>query len=136
MSRKSQSSEEFRAEVARKFQDAIDHRFSSVAEAANDLGISRQRLHKYLRGDAIPQADLLLMAMKRWRLRIICFGSEFSHTEQLTVVDSDSRQLRLFPTPLAPASRPVTSNQYILNPVTRTSNRSVANLGSDNGATE
>ena len=68
---------DFRKEVARTFREAIQERFSSDAEAALDLGISRQRLHKYLRGSATPQADLLLFAVKRWNLTIRCDGGEF-----------------------------------------------------------
>jgi transcriptional regulator with XRE-family HTH domain len=101
---------EVKTEIAKKFQRAIERRFSSVAEAADDLGISRQRLHNYLRGEAIPQADLLLFAMKRWDLTLNCFGAEFSQVDAPLPV-TDENQLLLFSEPPQPV---VQSNRFLL----------------------
>jgi DNA-binding phage protein len=69
---------ELRKVVAREFRRVIDERFPSAAKAADDLGISRQRLQKYLDRKATPHSDLLLLAMKKWGIRLQCFEVEFS----------------------------------------------------------
>ncbi len=95
---------ELRKAVAREFHRIIDERFPSAAKAADDLGISRQRLQKYLDGEATPHSDLLLLAMKKWGIRLQCFDVEFSQSSfQAKTAEEAPRppQLSLFDEPVA-----------------------------------
>lgn len=61
----------FRAELAREFRRVVESRFQSdVGAAAGDIGISRQRLEKYLMKSMTPKADVLFLMMIRWKLRL------------------------------------------------------------------
>ena len=53
-------------------------RHGSEQAAARALGISRQRFRKYLDKKMTPKADVLLVAMANWRLRIDYEGVTFS----------------------------------------------------------
>ena len=67
-----------RSDIAKALRHAMmDRKFSSVAAAAKDLGVSRQRLHAYLSKKATPHADVLLIAMKKWGMRLRCLDTEF-----------------------------------------------------------
>jgi hypothetical protein len=69
----------FRAELAREFRRVVESRFhADVAAAADDIGISRQRLEKYLMKGMTPKADVLLLMMIKWRLRLTYEGVEIS----------------------------------------------------------
>jgi transcriptional regulator with XRE-family HTH domain len=112
MNARAHPSTEVKAEISKKLQMAIESRYSSVAEAADDLGVSRQRLHRYLRAEAVPHADFLLLAMKRWDLKLNCFGAEFSHAD-VPAVTPDENQLSLFPEQHA---RVAQSGRFLLAP--------------------
>lgn len=66
-----------RQEIAEQFRMAAT-RFASEQAAADDLGISRQRFRRYLEGKMTPKADVLLLAMARWKLRLSYQGVVFS----------------------------------------------------------
>lgn len=103
MGRPSALTKELRDAVAREFRRVIDQRYPSAAKAADDLGISRQRLQKYLDRKATPHSDLLLLAIKKWGIRLQCFEVEFSQgafREKTAQEAPGPRQLNLFDEPL------------------------------------
>jgi len=53
-------------------------RYGSEQAAAKALGISRQRFRKYLDKQMTPKADVLLVAMANWSLKIGYEGVTFS----------------------------------------------------------
>lgn len=67
----------FREEVASKLKSAIAARRLSKAEAANELNISRQSLHKYLSKKATPRSNVLYLACKKWGIEIDLNGISF-----------------------------------------------------------
>lgn len=78
MARVSDASEALlRQEIARRFRQVVDRRFHSELAAAQDLGISRQRLRKYLAGKTTPHADVLLASMINWKLQFTYEGVKF-----------------------------------------------------------
>lgn len=53
-------------------------RYGSEQAAADSLGISRQRFKQYLDKRMTPKADVLLVAMANWDLKILYEGITFS----------------------------------------------------------
>lgn len=51
---------DFKAEFAAKLQKCITDRRLSLPDAAREIGVSKQALHTYLTGRAIPRADIYL----------------------------------------------------------------------------
>lgn len=95
---------ELRKAVAREFRRVIDQRYPSAAKAAADLGITRQRLQNYLERKATPHSDLLLLAMKKWGIKLRCFEVEFSESafrEKTAEELLPAPQLSLFDEPLS-----------------------------------
>jgi hypothetical protein len=70
--------EEFRAEFAAQLRVHIKQRFSSDAAAAKDLGISRQRLQKYMERAMTPGADFVFSVMSRWKIPVRFGGTKFT----------------------------------------------------------
>jgi len=68
---------ELRQEIADQFRAAVS-RFSSEEAAAEDLGISRQRLRAYLEKQMTPKADVVFLAMAKWKLQVVYQGVRFS----------------------------------------------------------
>jgi DNA-binding phage protein len=66
-----------RTTIAKEFRRAVSA-YKSEQAAARDLGISRQRLKKYLDRKMTPKADVLLAAMVTWNLKIVHEGVIFS----------------------------------------------------------
>jgi transcriptional regulator with XRE-family HTH domain len=60
----------FRNEIAGKFKDAIAALRISKAQAARDLGISRQMLYEYLSGKSLPKHTVLERACTFWHLEL------------------------------------------------------------------
>jgi DNA-binding phage protein len=60
----------FCAEVAAKFKEAIAARRISKAQAARDLGISRQMLYEYLSATSMPRHQVLERACTSWNLQL------------------------------------------------------------------
>ena len=91
--------ERFRTEVARVLAIAISKGGLSRQEAAMTLQVSRQALHKYLRGLATPRSAVLSRACREWgvkfRYRDGEFGEEALRTPRIAK-DSPSEQLDLF----------------------------------------
>jgi transcriptional regulator with XRE-family HTH domain len=90
----------FLRDIARKLNDHIQQSGKSKAEAARELGISKQRLHQYLEEGAMPESDFLCEVSKRWSLDFeyrgwsfgsaafkTAKGSENIHAEQLSLFD-------------------------------------------------
>jgi DNA-binding phage protein len=95
---------ELRKAVAREFRRVIDQRYPCAAKAAADLGISRQRLQRYLDRKATPHSDLLLLAMKKWGIKLRCFEVEFSENafrEKTAEALLPAPQASLFDEPLS-----------------------------------
>jgi transcriptional regulator with XRE-family HTH domain len=67
----------FREEVAAKLGAAIKMRGLSMTEAANQLNVSRQSLHKYLSKKATPRSNVLYLACKKWGIEIDVNGISF-----------------------------------------------------------
>jgi len=70
-----------RAEFAQHLRKAVE-RFGSADATARDLGISRQRLQKYIEKKMTPKADVLLVAMANWQLEFAYEGIVFSTRRQ------------------------------------------------------
>ena len=66
-----------RATIAREFR-RIATGYGSEQAAAQALGISRQRFKQYLDRKMTPKADVLLVAMATWGLKIAHEGITFS----------------------------------------------------------
>jgi hypothetical protein len=66
-----------RAIVAKEFR-RVAGGYGSEQAAAQALGISRQRFKQYLDKKMTPKADVLLVAMANWALRISYEGVIFS----------------------------------------------------------
>jgi hypothetical protein len=92
-----------RAIIAREFRQ-VATRYGSEKAAAESLGMSRQRFKKYLDKKMTPKADVLLVAMAKWNLKIVHEGIGFSAdvrpkkvrsvpTEQLTLDYFDEPQI-------------------------------------------
>lgn len=67
-----------RLEVAKTFRDAMLERNLTVTAAAHQLGISRQSMHKYLKGSVTPRADVVSRACLRWNLTMNVYGQVLS----------------------------------------------------------
>lgn len=65
-----------RAVIAAEFR-RISTGFGSEKAAAAALGISRQRFKRYLDKKMTPKADVLLVAMANWNLKIVYEGVQF-----------------------------------------------------------
>jgi len=72
-----------RAVLAREFRH-VSAQLGSDQAAADSLGISRQRFKKYLNREMTPKADVLLVAMANWGLRILHEGITFSASAAAT----------------------------------------------------
>jgi len=92
-----------RAAIAKEFRRAATG-YRSEQAAADALGISRQRFKQYLDKKMTPKADVLLVAMANWGLRIPFEGLTFSANtrsraarlpipEQLTLAYFDEPQV-------------------------------------------
>lgn len=69
----------FRAEVARKFREAMKaHGLKNQTEAARDLNITRQAISQYLLEKATPQAEILARACAKWNLTLRYRSAEFT----------------------------------------------------------
>ena len=71
------SEDRLRAVLAKEFRGKVVE-YGSEQAAAKALGISRQRFKKYLDRKMTPKADVLLVAMANWKLRIVHEGISFS----------------------------------------------------------
>ena len=67
----------FREDVAEKLKSAIQKRGISMSEAASQLNVSRQSLHRYLSQKATPRSNVLYLACKKWGLEIDVNGISF-----------------------------------------------------------
>jgi hypothetical protein len=65
-----QMSTEFKDAVSTALKNALDKNQLDVTEAAQTLGVSRQIMHKYLAGKALPGIDVLYRACSIWDMRI------------------------------------------------------------------
>jgi transcriptional regulator with XRE-family HTH domain len=74
--KKHSNTDELRAEFAGKLSDAI--RGISKKLAAEKLGISRQMLRLYLKGDATPGGEVIKKACDEWKLSLSIKGFQFS----------------------------------------------------------
>jgi len=72
-----------RAIIAHHFR-LMAAKYKSEQKAAEALGISRQRFRKYLERKMTPKADVLLVAMANWDLKIIYEGVRFSPAKRAT----------------------------------------------------
>jgi hypothetical protein len=70
----------FRAEVARKFSEAIKRRNVSKTRAARDLRVSREMLYRYLRAEAEPRPDVLARACRLWSISLNFRGASFTYS--------------------------------------------------------
>ena len=70
MPKRDKSTAAFRLEVASKFEEAITRQKISKSKAAEDLGVSRQSLYQYLRGEAVPGSDVLRRACEIWGITL------------------------------------------------------------------
>jgi transcriptional regulator with XRE-family HTH domain len=85
----------YRAEVARTLRRAIGTK--KQAEAARELGISRQLLNLYLREKATPKPALLAKACKKWGMKFSYAGIEIPGNATY----ADNGQLRPNPVQLS-----------------------------------
>ena len=69
---------EFRRDVATKIDAYIRQNKKTKAQAARELGISRQRLHRYLKRLMTPKSDFLCAVAKKWSLEFTYKGSSFA----------------------------------------------------------
>jgi hypothetical protein len=70
--------EKLRQEIKAKFDAMLQHTGMSIAEAAKQVGVSREAFRGYLKEEpAIPSADVLLAACDRWDLTIQYAGRDF-----------------------------------------------------------
>jgi transcriptional regulator with XRE-family HTH domain len=60
-----------RQQIGRAIGDYVSDRFGTATAAANDLGISRQRLHSYTSGKSLPRAEVFDTIAARWKLPIL-----------------------------------------------------------------
>jgi transcriptional regulator with XRE-family HTH domain len=68
---------EFREAVSSALREALQQKGLEVARAATELRVSRQIMHKYLKGTALPSIEVLYRACEVWQLRISYRGVEF-----------------------------------------------------------
>ena len=66
-----------RTVIAKEFR-RVAAGYGSEQAAANALGVSRQRFKKYLDKKMTPKADVLLVAIAKWGLKIVHEGVAFS----------------------------------------------------------
>jgi hypothetical protein len=66
-----------RVVIAQEFR-RMAAKYGSEQQAANALGITRQRFKKYLDRQMTPKADVLLVAMANWELSILHEGARFT----------------------------------------------------------
>jgi hypothetical protein len=85
---------ELRQEIADQFRIASS-RFRSEQAAAEDLGISRQRFRKYLEKQMTPKADVVLLALAKWNLKLTYQGIRFAASALKAKAPAPSSQLRL-----------------------------------------
>jgi transcriptional regulator with XRE-family HTH domain len=95
---------EFRAEIARKFDQARKDRDLNQSAAARALGITRQAFSQYLLRKATPQATVLARACTIWNLKLRYRGQEFTNAAFAKVdaapsVDASAFQIELFDRP-------------------------------------
>jgi transcriptional regulator with XRE-family HTH domain len=64
------ATKKFREDVAAKLRGAIKKRGLSMTEAASQLNVSRQSLHKYLSEKATPRSNILYLACTKWGIEI------------------------------------------------------------------
>jgi transcriptional regulator with XRE-family HTH domain len=69
--------ENLKREVAAKFQEALQRHGLTKTQAALSLGISRQMLHQYLTGKALPNSATLSRACHAWGISLSYKGLEF-----------------------------------------------------------
>jgi transcriptional regulator with XRE-family HTH domain len=69
---------DFREHISRLFEGARINQRISQKEAAKQIGISPQRFNLYLAKQATPSAFVFLKACKRWNLKVVHEGVEFS----------------------------------------------------------
>ena|SRR6266478_3478472 len=66
--RRSAAQDALLRDIARKLSDHISRNRLQKADAAAELGITKQRLHKYLRAEMVPGADFLCQVAEKWNL--------------------------------------------------------------------
>jgi transcriptional regulator with XRE-family HTH domain len=76
--KRSQAETAFRRDIAAKLRDYIQRNVKSQAQAARELGISRQRLQKYLQREMTPRSDFLCDVAQKWNLEFIYRGRPFA----------------------------------------------------------
>ena len=69
---------EFRRDIATKMDEYIRRHKKSQAQAARELGISRQRLHRYLKRLMTPKSDFLCTVALKWNLEFTYRGRSFA----------------------------------------------------------
>jgi hypothetical protein len=111
----------FRKDVASKLEAYISKKFKSKTAAARALGISKQRLHKYLTAAMTPKSDFLCMVARKWKLRFryrrVLFGAGAFRSSPLAVTSSSiGDQLGLFDIPQVLRSRKLEVTIHRKNP--------------------
>jgi len=91
----------FLRDVATKLTAHIALTKKRKIDAARELGISKQRLHKYLKGEMMPGSDFLCQVARKWNLefeyRRVKFGAA-AFEAVLPVAKGQADQLVLFDT--------------------------------------
>lgn len=99
--RRSTADQAFLRDIAKKLGDYIREKKMSKAAAARALGISRQRLQKYLDKEMLPGANFLCRVSEKWKIQFVYKGNGFASTAfkvpHATKVASE--QLKLFDKP-------------------------------------
>jgi hypothetical protein len=72
--------ERLRKTISNEFRRKVTE-LGSESAAADDLGISRQRLSQYLKCRMTPKSDVLLVAAWKWNLSIEFEGKTFGLTK-------------------------------------------------------
>jgi transcriptional regulator with XRE-family HTH domain len=79
---------ELRDSFAAELKRALERHRLTVTAAAKELEVSRQALHAYLKGDAMPRAKVFARAVKLWDIEFHFGNQAFNKSD--------------FPSPAAP----------------------------------
>jgi len=95
---KPRTSRALRNEVAARLKEALTTQKISVAEAAEELNVSRQMFYRYLKGESMPGVEVVERACKLWSLSLrvndFTFSADAFHKEKKT--SRTEHQLELF----------------------------------------
>ena len=91
---------QLREEIKQRFEGAmVRHRIKTQKEAAQQIGVNPATFSLYIKKEVTPSAFVLLKACKRWNLRVVHDGVEFT-ARQLSKKEHSRRkspeQLPLF----------------------------------------